>query len=145
MAVNKGLSESLEDYLEAIYHIVREKQAARVKDIARRLDVRAASVTGALRSLAEKGLVNYAPYEIVTFTRKGEEAALRVVSRHKVLKDFFINVLLADEAAADQAACHMEHCITEQMLEKIEQISAFIADCPVSDDKPRECPFDRRN
>ena len=33
------VSESLEDYLEAIFHIVAEKQAARAKDIAKRLKV----------------------------------------------------------------------------------------------------------
>jgi DtxR family Mn-dependent transcriptional regulator len=55
------LSASMEDYLEAIYHIVTAKQAARAKDIAKRLDVNNSSVTGALRTLSEKGYINYAP------------------------------------------------------------------------------------
>lgn len=69
------LSESLEDYLEAIYHIVSQKQAARATDISKRLNVNPSSVTGALRSLADKGLVNYAPYDIVTLTAEGSVAA----------------------------------------------------------------------
>ena len=52
------LSSNMEDYLEAIFHISKEKQAARAKDIADRLMVNKSSVTGALRSLSEKGLVN---------------------------------------------------------------------------------------
>ena len=125
-----GLSASLEDYLEAIYHIIREKQAARVKDIAQRLHVRAASVTGALRSLAEKNLVNYAPYEIVTFTKQGEAAALDVVRRHTALKDFFTKVLLVDEATADSAACQMEHCITRPLVNRLIQFAEFVESCP---------------
>jgi DtxR family Mn-dependent transcriptional regulator len=54
-------SSSLEDYLEAIYHIVHEKQAARAKDIVERLGVKNSSVTGALRVLSGKGLINDAP------------------------------------------------------------------------------------
>jgi DtxR family Mn-dependent transcriptional regulator len=46
MAESMTLSASLEDYLEAIFHIVAEKQAARVKDIAKRLSVNNSSVTG---------------------------------------------------------------------------------------------------
>ena len=57
-----GLSESLGDYLESIYHLARGRPAARVKDIAEQMEVQKSSVTGALKSLAEKALVNYEPY-----------------------------------------------------------------------------------
>ena len=50
MTVSPQLSASLEDYIEAIYHIVAEKQVARGKDIAARLNVSGASVTEALRA-----------------------------------------------------------------------------------------------
>ena len=56
----QALSASLEDYLEAIFHIVAEKKVARAKEIAEALQVSRPSVTGALHALAERGLVNYA-------------------------------------------------------------------------------------
>ena len=43
------LSESLEDYLEVIFHLVKEKKVARVRDIAGRKGVKMSSVVGALR------------------------------------------------------------------------------------------------
>ena len=55
------LSAALEDYLERIYLIERKKHAARAKDIAMALGVRASSVTSALRNLSALGLVNYTP------------------------------------------------------------------------------------
>ena len=85
------LSSNMEDYLEAIFHISQKKQAARAKDIADRLKVNKSSVTGALRSLSEKGLVNYAPYDIITLTTKGKRLAIEIVRRHDALKEFFIN------------------------------------------------------
>ncbi len=130
MGITDELSASLEDYLEAIYHIIREKQAARVKDIAARLHVKAASVTGAMRALSSKGLINYAPFEIITFTRDGEIAAKDVVRRHNALKDFFVKVLSVDTDVADKAACEMEHCITKPLLERFIQFAEFVEVCP---------------
>ena len=65
------LSASLEDYLEAIFHVVEAKQASRAKDIADRLNVNSSSVTSALHALKERGLVNYEPYDLVTLTPEG--------------------------------------------------------------------------
>ena len=105
------LSASLEDYLEAIFHIVAEKHAARAKDIGKRMRVSRSSVTGALHTLAGKGLVNYAPYDLITLTKKGEAAAQDVVRRHEVLREFFVRVLAVDADDADEAACKMEHAV----------------------------------
>jgi len=74
MILTDTLTASLEDYLEAIFQIIAEKQAVRPKDIARRLKVSNASVTGALRSLAEKKLINYAPYDVISLTTDGKTA-----------------------------------------------------------------------
>ena len=78
-----ALSESLEDYLEAIFLIVVDKQVAEVKDISKKLKVAKPSVTGALQSLDKKGLVNYQPYNVVTLTRQGTEIANHVVRRQE--------------------------------------------------------------
>ncbi|NOQ20783.1 MAG: metal-dependent transcriptional regulator, partial [Desulfobacterales bacterium] len=51
MSQSELLSSNMEDYLEAIFHISQEKQAARAKDIADWVKVNKSSVTGALRSL----------------------------------------------------------------------------------------------
>lgn len=126
----KGLSESLEDYIEAIHHIVRAKGAARGKDISERLKVNRSSVTGALHALAEKRLVNYAPYDVVTLTAEGRRAAQRVIRRHEVLKDFFRRVLGLEEGIAEETACRMEHAASQAVLERLEQFIEFIRVCP---------------
>ncbi len=124
------LTASLEDYLEAIFHIASDRQAAKPRDIAKRLKVSYASVTGALRSLAEKKLVNYAPYDLVTLTPAGEVAARDVVRRHEVLHDFFVDVLAVDEAEADDAACRMEHSVSKAIVDKFIRFIDFVQTCP---------------
>jgi DtxR family Mn-dependent transcriptional regulator len=131
--MTQTLSESLEDYLEAIYHIVSQKQAARATDISRRMNVNRSSVTGALRSLSDKGLINYAPYDIVTLTPEGSVAARRVAHGHEVLRDFFTVVLAVDDGSADLAACGMEHHVGRDVLRRLGYLARFIADGAVDD------------
>lgn len=124
------LSASMEDYLEAIYHIVTAKQAARAKDIAKRLDVNNSSVTGALRTLSEKGYINYAPYDVITLTPKGHKHAEDVVRRHEALMDFFTKVLCVDKTEASDAACKMEHAVSRTILDRLIRFVEFIEICP---------------
>lgn len=119
MAARDSLSDSLEDYLEAIFHIEKAKQAARAKDIAGRLHVAGSSVTGALQALAKRDLINYSPYDLITLTEKGREAAQDVVRRHAVLRRFFIDVLDADPREAEKGACRMEHALPRGIMERL--------------------------
>ncbi len=93
MKENIGLSESLEDYLEVILKLEQAQKVARAKDIAEKMNVQRGSVTGALKNLKEKKLINYEPYSFITLTPKGKKLAREITRRHAVLKDFLFNVL----------------------------------------------------
>jgi len=130
MEDNSQLSASLEDYLETIYLIVQKKQAARAKDIGGQLQVKASSVTGALRMLSEKGLINYAPYDIITLTSEGERLAYDVLQRHKALYHFLKEVLGVDEQEAQDGACRLEHAISPAVLQRLISFINFVQQCP---------------
>ncbi len=124
------LSSSLEDYLEAVLDLVTDQKVARVRDIARRLKVGMPSVTVALRALAARGLVNYDPYQFVTLTERGRRMGLAIGNRHRVLGEFFTDVLglPADRAGAN--ACRIEHAIDEDVLARLGELSDFLRQCP---------------
>ena len=121
----RQVSASLEDYLEAIYHTEEAKGAARAKDIVQRVGVNSSSVTQALRSLAEKDLVNYAPYDVVTLTDSGRRIARDVVQRHEALREFLGKVLGFSSKEADRGACRMEHAIDGPILDRLAKFMAF--------------------
>ncbi len=129
------LTASLEDYLEAIFQIISEKQAVRAKDIAKRLKVSNSSVTGALRSLADKELITYAPYDVISLTPRGKDVATDVARRHEVLRDFFVKVLAVEEEDADEGACRMEHSIPKVILERFIRFAEFVELCPRGGEK----------
>jgi DtxR family Mn-dependent transcriptional regulator len=125
-----SLTASQEDYLEAIYHISAKKMAARAKDISNYLNVRASSVTGALRTLSKFGLVNYAPYDLITLTDNGRIAAEDIVGRHSALEHFLVNVLGVERKEADDAACKMEHSVPKPIIERLVKYAEYVEKCP---------------
>jgi len=134
------MSSSLEDYLESIYLLVQEQGFARVKDVARARDVKAASVSIALRRLAELDLVRYERREYIALTPAGEKAGRRVFSRHRLLSRFFEEVLKLDAQAASAQACAMEHILTDQAMDGMARFLEFLGTCPAVIESFRLCP-----
>ncbi len=130
MECTDGLSASLEDYLEVIFHLEKANRVARAKDIADQMHVQRASVTGALKALAGKGLINYSPYSYITLTDSGRAVAREIIHRHDTLKEFFILALQLDPEQAEANACRVEHAIDPAAIDKLVRFIDFIKKCP---------------
>lgn len=115
----KSISSSLEDYLEAIYEIYTEKRGVKAIDISKKLGVGRSSVTEALKTLAQKHLVNYSRYGVLSLTSAGEDAAKNVIEKHKVLYNFFKNTLNLEEQEAQENACRVEHVLSEKAFQSL--------------------------
>jgi DtxR family transcriptional regulator, Mn-dependent transcriptional regulator len=135
MAHVKHLSASLEDYLEAIFNIISDKGAARSKDIAAYLGVKAGSVTAALQALACGGYLNYQPYEIITLTDKGCSEAKEIIRKHEILKEFFVEILGADPTIAEKDACKIEHVIGNKLFKRLLSFTEFVKQYPQYSDE----------
>lgn len=121
------LSPVLEDYLEVVLRLQREKHFARVSDISTAIEVGKSTVTAALKSLSEKGLVNYRSYEPVTLSKKGEEIAEQILLRRWIIKDFLEKVLAVEKNRVESAACKMEHAVDKDVLDRFICFLAFIS------------------
>lgn len=113
-----GITQSLEDYLEAIYLLIKDTGTACVRDVARSLGVKMPSVVKAIHELKSLELVNQEPYSSIELTKKGERLAKSVLSRHELLKSFLVGIGVKPETA-DEDACRMEHILSAETLDKI--------------------------
>ena len=106
------ISASLEDYIEAIHQISKEKQVVKAIDLSKRLDVKRSSVAEAIKNLTKRELVTYENNNL-KLTDKGLEIAKEVINRHNTLYNFFAKVLKVEPEEAQLNACRVEHVITE--------------------------------
>jgi len=127
------LSASLEDYLKAIFLLSKGSEPVRAKDISDQLHVSKPSVTGALKVLAEKELVNYAPYEAITLSVEGEKTAKEVLERYEALRGFLEEVLSIPENDAKDTACHLEHMIPVTIMKRLVGFIEYMQRCPRAD------------
>jgi DtxR family transcriptional regulator, Mn-dependent transcriptional regulator len=122
------LTPSLEDYLETILLLERKNRVARVKEIAAHLQVQMPSVTGALKTLRNKELINYEKNSYISLTEKGLSVASAIENRHDIILTFLEKVLLLPpEAAADQA-CKIEHVITTETAQRLKNCTRYLTD-----------------
>lgn len=124
----KSLSESLEDYIEAIWFLLRDKGEAHNKDIANQLGVKMPSVTAALHTLQQLGYIHYDRRSGATFTEEGECLARQLAERHELLRVFFTDILLLDPQRAESLACAMEHVIGTEATRRLASLTAYLKD-----------------
>jgi DtxR family Mn-dependent transcriptional regulator len=126
----EDLTESQEDYLEAIYRIAADDHGARSSEIADALGVKRPSVTTALKALADKGLVTYSPYDRAFLTPEGESLARNVVARHGIIRQFLTSVLGVAAKTAQEEACRLEHAFSAPVFARFVQFLSALERCP---------------
>ena len=126
----KPLTPVMEDYLEAISDLDKEKKAIRVRDIAKRMDVKMPTVTSMLKTLNDRGLVHYEKYEYVELTEDGAEVGNEMRRRHEILLEFLTDILNIESIGANEDACKMEHALSIETLDSLTDFMEFIQKCP---------------
>ncbi len=125
MAAVKAITSGLEDYLEEIYVAQLNDTPLKGAQLARKLNISRASVSEALAKLVHKELIKYNSYQAISLTTKGMEEAKKVYEKHKILKDFFENVLGVDATEASENACKIEHIVSQNILDKMISFTNF--------------------
>ena len=129
------LTESLEKYLLAIYEIVKVNQAARVKDVSNYLKIGGPATSDAVKTLAERGFINYVPYGIITITSKGKKKAEEKLFRHRTISNFLEKVLMVENEKVSQSAKQIEYSMPEDVLRKFVSFLTFMDKCSCKEPK----------
>lgn len=119
--MTETLTQSIQDYLKQIYELNENGETASTTQLAERLKVTPASVTGMLQKLASarSPLVHYKKHQGVTLTRAGERAALEVIRHHRLLETYLVNKLGYPWDEVHEEACRLEHVISENFETRI--------------------------
>jgi DtxR family Mn-dependent transcriptional regulator len=122
-------TKSEQDYLKAIHRLGGADEQASPADIAARLGVRAPSVTGMLKRLAEAEWIDYEPGRGARLTEAGIAEARRVIRRHRLVELLLTRVLGLDWSEVDAEAEALEHAVSP----RVEQaLAAFLGE-PLED------------
>lgn len=113
------LTGPVEDYLKAIYALGRGSVSVATNDIAQKLDLAPASVSGMVRRLADQGLLSYERYRGVTLTDVGRRAALRTLRRHRVIEAYLSGALQYPWDRVHDEAERLEHAASDELVNRM--------------------------
>lgn len=116
-----GYTAPVEDYLKVIYEIERQSEAgaAATNDIAQRLSIAAASVSGMVRRLADQGLLAHERYRGVRLTEAGRRVALRTIRRHRVIEAYLMQALGYAWDRVHEEAERLEHAASDELIDRM--------------------------
>lgn len=110
-------SQSVEEYLEAIYRIGGETGTVNTCELAAMLGVAPPSVTTMLARLTRDGLVEHTRYKGIKLTSEGREMAASMIRRHRLSERLLTDVLGMPWHKVHDAACKLEHVMTGEIEE----------------------------
>ncbi|MDW7649975.1 MAG: transcriptional regulator MntR [Bacillota bacterium] len=122
------LTESMEDYLEMVYRLVKEKGYIRAVDLSEALQFQASSITKMIQKLDEAGFIKYEKYRNIALTPLGEKYGSFLVWRDSTLKKFLL--LLNAQAGIDEQVEGIEHYITPKTMQLISNLIIFFESNP---------------
>ena len=118
------IPESYQRYLDVIFEISKNKRGGWVsnKEIAEKLNIEPASVSGMLEKLRKTELIKWEPRRAIRLTEKGKFYATQLDEIHDLLRIFFSKVLkIEDEGVVEQVTCQIEHHITPKVKKSFEK------------------------
>lgn len=116
---HRDVTAPVEDYLKVIYEIERRSEAAATNDIAQRLAIAPASVSGMVRRLADQGLLQHEPYRGVRLTDMGRRLALRTLRRHRVIEAYLTLALGYPWDLVHDEAERLEHAASDALIDRM--------------------------
>jgi DtxR family Mn-dependent transcriptional regulator len=133
------VTEVVEEYLEGIYRLQEKSGVARTSDIVRLLHVVPGTVTNTVERLEKEGMLKHEPYKGVKLTDKGRRIALDVIRRHRLSERLLTDFVRVDWDKAHDAACKLEHGITNDVIRKLEKALGHPKTCPHGNPIPTAC------
>jgi len=130
---------SAEEYLENIYRLQEKDGLARTKELAEKMRVSLGTITNTVEMLERQGFVKHRPYKGVRLTREGRRIALDVIRRHRLVERLLTDILHMDWSKAHEAACRLEHGLTEEVTKPLGKILGHPKTCPHGNPIPTRC------
>jgi DtxR family Mn-dependent transcriptional regulator len=132
-------SLTVENYVKAIFQICATTggEPAATGQVASALAVSPGTVTSMLKTLSESSLATYTPYEGVRLTPAGTALALRVVRRHRLIELFLVKTLALSWDEVHEEAEHMEHAVSDRLIDRIDAFLEHPETDPHGDPIPR--------
>lgn len=118
-------SSTVENYIKQLYLTQQtglEGGLVPMGQLASAMTVSPGTATSMIKTLAAARLVHYEPRNGVRLTQGGEQLALHVLRRHRLVELFLVRVLGLDWSEVHEEAEALEHAISDRVVDRMDAI-----------------------
>jgi DtxR family Mn-dependent transcriptional regulator len=120
MKHESGRSQNLEEYLEEMYRLEKDREGITTKGLAKSLRIKMPSVSEMLSKMGNMGLVEHETRGEIRLTKKGRMIGKRVYGKFIRIRELLMDIGMK-EKGAEREACILEHAISEKLMKLIER------------------------
>jgi DtxR family transcriptional regulator, Mn-dependent transcriptional regulator len=115
----RKFDNAVEDFLKAVFTLQQQHERVSTNDLAEMLDRTAPTVTDMAQRLMSSGLVDYQKYKGVMLTEAGQDIALKMVRRHRLIELYLVRELGYALHEVHEEAERLEHAVSERFVEAL--------------------------
>lgn len=119
------MNRSPEDYLKNIYAITESSGRVTTSALADRMKISAPAVSEMISKLAKSGFIKNTPYRGFELTKKGQDAAINLIRKHRIWEVFLMKELKYDWDKVHEEAEKLEHSSSDELISRLEEYLAF--------------------
>lgn len=119
----KTLTE--ENYLKAIFHLIKPDNTVTVTDLSKFLNIKMPSVNSMMKKFVEKEWIRYESYKPLEVTELGKKEAALIVRKHRLTEMFLVKKMNIGWENVHDIAEQLEHIHSDEFFEKMDEILNF--------------------
>jgi len=128
--LTEEITSQTEEFLESIYRLQERDGVAKTGELVEMLRVVPGTVTNTIERLEKRRLVTHETYRGVKLTEEGMNIALRILRSHRLSERLLTDILHMKWNQVHEAACRLEHGITDDVAGNIEKVLKSPQTCP---------------
>lgn len=131
-------SRMAEDNIKAIYNATEwDDKGATISKIAEQMGVAISTASENISKLVAQGLVEHKPYRGIKLTAAGQEMALRMVRKHRIIETYLCERLGYTWDEVHEEAEVLEHAASDRLIAHMDAELGFPTHDPHGDPIPR--------
>lgn len=109
----------MKDYLKEIFLMEESGEEVKTTKLAKKLQVKPASITDMVKKIALMGFISYKPYHSIKLTKKGKRIVMKILRKHRLLEKLFVDFIGLDKNLACKEASRLELLLSDKVANSI--------------------------
>lgn len=118
-------TQTIENYLKALYHLHQEGEDISMSALGEEMNVSIPTANDMVKKLMKKGWVDYQKYKPVKLTEAGLQLAVGIIRKHRLSEMFLSEIMHFGWEEVHEIAEQLEHIRSDKLFQRMDEILGY--------------------